>query len=63
MSDGNGRIHRFLINDTLQRDQAIPPGVIVPLSATITRVREFGHGYDRVLEGKPPAKSSSPREI
>ncbi len=50
MSDGNGRIHRFLINDTLQRDQAIPPGVIVPLSATITRVREFGHGYDRVLE-------------
>lgn len=50
MSDGNGRIHRFLISDTLQRDNAIPPGVIVPISATITSVREFGHGYDRVLE-------------
>lgn len=51
MSDGNGRIHRFLINDTLQRDKAIPPGVVLPVSATITGVREFGHGYDRVLEG------------
>src|SRR5690606_4093724 len=50
MSDGNGRIHRFLINDTLLRDQAIPAGVILPVSATITSVREFGHGYDRVLE-------------
>jgi hypothetical protein len=50
MSDGNGRIHRFLINDTLLRDQAIPAGVILPVSSTITSVREFGHGYDRVLE-------------
>ncbi|HEV8695792.1 MAG TPA: Fic family protein [Lysobacter sp.] len=50
MSDGNGRIHRFLINDTLQRDKAIPAGVILPISATITGVREFGHGYDRTLE-------------
>ncbi len=50
MSDGNGRIHRLLINDTLQRDKAIPAGVILPVSATITGVREFGHGYDRVLE-------------
>ncbi|WP_372525736.1 Fic family protein [Piscinibacter sp.] len=50
MSDGNGRIHRFLINDTLQRDKAIPAGVILPISATITGVREFGHGYDRKLE-------------
>jgi len=50
MSDGNGRIHRFLINDTLQRDKATPAGVILPVSATITGVREFGHGYDRTLE-------------
>jgi hypothetical protein len=50
MSDGNGRIHRFLINDMLQRDKAIPAGVILPVSATITGVREFGHGYDRTLE-------------
>lgn len=50
MSDGNGRIHRFLINDTLQRDKAIPAGVILPISATITGVRKFGHEYDRTLE-------------
>ena len=50
MSDGNGRVHRFLINDTLARDKAIPPGVILPISATITEVREFAHGYDRTLE-------------
>lgn len=50
MSDGNGRIHRFLINDTLQRDGAVPDGVILPVSASITNAREFGHGYDRTLE-------------
>lgn len=50
MSDGNGRVHRFLINDTLARDKAIPAGVILPISATITEVREFAHGYDRTLE-------------
>lgn len=50
MSDGNGRVHRFLINDTLARDKAIPAGVILPISATITEAREFAHGYDRTLE-------------
>lgn len=50
MVDGNGRIHRFLINDTLQRDKAIPDGVILPVSASITNSREFSHGYDRTLE-------------
>jgi Fic/DOC family len=50
MSDGNGRLHRFLINDSLQRDGAVPAGVILPVSAGITNTREFGHGYDRHLE-------------
>lgn len=50
MSDGNGRIHRFLINDTLQRDGAVPDGVILPVSASITGTRQFGHGYERTLE-------------
>lgn len=50
MSDGNGRIHRFLINDTLQRDGAVPEGIILPVSAGITNTREFAHGYDRTLE-------------
>ena len=31
MRDGNGRIHRFLINDTLIRDGALPDGVILPV--------------------------------
>ena len=50
MRDGNGRIHRFLINDTLVRDRAIPEGVILPVSATITSSAEFRAGYDRALE-------------
>ncbi|WP_028635084.1 Fic family protein [Pseudomonas parafulva] len=50
MRDGNGRIHRFLINDTLVRDKAIPDGVILPVSATITNSAEFRSGYDRTLE-------------
>ncbi|MFM2057595.1 MAG: hypothetical protein RLY71_1980 [Pseudomonadota bacterium] len=50
MSDGNGRIHRFLVNDTRLRDQAIPNGVILPVSASIINTRKFGHGYDRTLD-------------
>lgn len=50
MRDGNGRIHRFLINDTLVRDKAMPDGVILPVSATITSSTEFRSGYDRALE-------------
>jgi len=50
MRDGNGRIHRFLINDTLQRDGAIPVGVILPVSATITHSTRERTAYDQVLE-------------
>ena len=50
MRDGNGRIHRFLINDTLIRDGAIPDGVILPVSATITSSMDFRVGYDRTLD-------------
>jgi hypothetical protein len=50
MRDGNGRIHRFLINDTLQRDGAIPVGVILPVSATITNSTRERTAYDQVLE-------------
>ena len=51
MRDGNGRLHRFLINDSLIRDQAIPDGVILPISATITSSVDFRAGYNRVAEG------------
>ncbi|KTC54239.1 cell filamentation protein Fic, partial [Pseudomonas fluorescens ABAC62] len=50
MRDGNGRIHRFLINDTLLRDKALPDGVILPVSATITSSIDFRARYDRTLE-------------
>ena len=50
MRDGNGRLHRFLINDTLLRDQAIPAGVILPVSASITSSIDWRARYDRALE-------------
>jgi Fic/DOC family len=50
MSDGNGRISRFLINDVLRRDQAIPAPFILPVSATITSSVINRRGYDHVLE-------------
>lgn len=50
MRDGNGRLHRFLINDSLIRDQAIPDGVILPISATITSSIDFRAGYNKTLD-------------
>lgn len=50
MSDGNGRISRFLINDTLRRDRAIPAPFILPVSATITSSVVRRRNYDEVLE-------------
>lgn len=49
MRDGNGRLHRFLINDSLIRDQAIPDGVILPISATISSSIDFRAGYNKTL--------------
>jgi len=50
MSDGNGRISRFLVNDVLRRDGAIPAPFILPVSATITSSVAQRRGYDQVLE-------------
>ena len=49
MSDGNGRISRFLINDVLRRDHAVPDPFILPVSATITSSVVNRRGYDQVL--------------
>jgi hypothetical protein len=48
--DGNGRISRFLINDTLRRDGAVPRPFILPVSATITSTSKQRSGYDNALE-------------
>src|SRR5262249_49190826 len=37
MVDGNGRISRFLINDVLRRDGAVPAPYIVPVSTSLQR--------------------------
>lgn len=50
MSDGNGRISRFLVNDVLRRDRAVPAPFILPISATITNSASERVGYDRALE-------------
>lgn len=50
LADGNGRVHRFLINDILRRDGAIPDPVILPISAVITHDIGERRAYDRVLD-------------
>ncbi|KQU73452.1 MULTISPECIES: Fic family protein [unclassified Rhizobacter] len=50
MSDGNGRISRFLINDTLRRDGAVAAPFILPVSSTIISSVVRRRGYDEVLE-------------
>ena len=45
--DGNGRLHRFLIHDTLVRTGFLRPGFLLPLSAVMLRKRDE---YDRALE-------------
>jgi len=50
LADGNGRIHRFLINDILRRDGAVPRPFILPVSATITNKAQDRAQYDAILE-------------
>lgn len=50
MADGNGRISRFLINDTLRRDNSVPAPFILPISATIVSSIHNRHAYDHILE-------------
>jgi len=50
LADGNGRISRFLVNDTLRRDGVVPEPFILPVSAAITSSAVRRAGYDRILE-------------
>jgi hypothetical protein len=45
--DGNGRIHRFLIHDFLSRDNFLPIGMIIPVSAHMVNNLKL---YDDALE-------------
>lgn len=50
MVDGNGRISRFLINDMLRRDGAVPSPYIVPVSTSLQRADLRPLNYDGALE-------------
>lgn len=50
LADGNGRVHRLLINDALRRDGAIKEPMILPVSALITRDAGEQRGYARILD-------------
>ncbi|PAW65764.1 MAG: hypothetical protein B9S34_10055 [Opitutia bacterium Tous-C1TDCM] len=46
--DGNGRLHRLLLHETLARDGYTDAGMVLPLSAGMARDPV---GYDKVIEG------------
>jgi Fic family protein len=48
--DGNGRIHRFLVNHLLAVDKVVPVNIIVPVSATIAGSAKGRAEYDQTLE-------------
>lgn len=50
LADGNGRVHRFLINDILRRDGAIHDPIILPVSSLITSDPSERRAYDRILD-------------
>ena len=50
MSDGNGCISRFLVNDVLRWDKAISVPFILPVSSIITSSVVNRRGYNQVLE-------------
>ncbi|PKO62789.1 MAG: cell filamentation protein Fic [Betaproteobacteria bacterium HGW-Betaproteobacteria-18] len=50
LADGNGRVHRFLINDILRRDGAVKDPMILPVSSMITSDQAERRAYDLILD-------------
>ena len=50
MADGNGRISRFLVNDVLRRDKAVPTPLVLPISSVINGNAVNRRRYDQALE-------------
>ncbi len=50
LADGNGRVHRFLVNDVLRRDGAVKEPMILPVSSLITSDAAERRAYDRILD-------------
>ena len=50
LADGNGRVHRFLVNDVLRRDGIMKEPMILPVSSLITRNPAEQRAYDQLLD-------------
>lgn len=50
LADGNGRVHRFLINDVLRRDGVVQDPMILPVSSLIASDAAERRRYDRILD-------------
>ena len=50
LADGNGRVHRFLVNDVLRRDGVVKAPMILPVSSLITSDSAERRAYDSILD-------------
>lgn len=50
LADGNGRVHRFLINDVLRRDGVVQDPMILPVSSLIISDTAERRAYERILD-------------
>jgi Fic/DOC family len=50
LADGNGRVHRLLINDVLRRDKAIQDPMILPVSSVMDQGSAQRRAYDQILD-------------
>ena len=50
LADGNGRVHRFLVNDVLRRDGVVQAPMILPASSLITSDAAERRSYDSILD-------------
>lgn len=50
LADGNGRVHRFLVNDVLRRDGVVKEPMILPISSLITSDSAERRAYDHILD-------------
>lgn len=50
LADGNGRVHRFLVNDVLRRDGLVQEPMIIPVSSLIANDSAERRAYDRILD-------------
>lgn len=50
LADGNGRVHRFLVNDVLRRDGVVQAPMILPVSSLIASDGAERRAYEQILD-------------